>query len=58
MDEMLKKGDYSNRTEVTREAVAELIVNTKSEMRASPKKKTPFKDYVREIKKNIGRAKF
>lgn len=53
MDEMLKKGDYANRTEVTRKAVLELIVKAKSEMRASPKKKTHFKDYVKAIKEGL-----
>ncbi len=58
MDEMLKQGDYPNRTEITRRAVLELIDGAKSEMRASPKKKTPFKDYVQEIKKELRRAIF
>lgn len=55
MDEMLKQGDYANRTEVTREAVASLIAADKQEQRALTKKKTPFKDYVKEIKESLRR---
>ncbi len=59
MDEMLKRGDFPNRTEITRESILELITNEKSELRAFPKKKkTPFKEYVQEIKKNLRRTKF
>ncbi len=58
MDEMLKRGDYPDRTAITRQAVLELIDNAKSEMRASIKKKTPFKKYVQEIKRNLQEGQF
>ncbi len=59
IDTILKSGDFANRTEIIRESVVELIVDNKFNERFIPKKKkTPFKDYVQEIKKELGRAKF
>ncbi len=58
MDEMLKRGDYPDRTAIARQAVLELIDTAKSEMRASPKKSTSFKEYVKEIRRNLQEGKF
>jgi Arc/MetJ-type ribon-helix-helix transcriptional regulator len=55
MDKSIQSKDYPNRTAVIREAVAELIVNDKGELRSSLRREPSlFRGHVAEIRKELG----